>query len=152
MSRPREARPDPQLFGKASLQEGLRRPYLQKEMSPPCSKCLSRRRQLQTRGNITRESRGSWHGGLCALPCLLLRTPSGFPSPSHGLQAGGWGALRSCSLPSICLCRLSSALMLFLSPQTPGPLHGLVWEGSTRSWLHALGQVTPSRASVPTVG
>lgn len=146
---------------------GLPWPYLQEEMSPPCSKCLSRRigpsrvphPQPETLppphsggGESPGNGWGSWH--VCfprGLKDSVRSLPSGSdrPTPSHHhltTSVSGLGvALRSRSLP------LPPVQTYHFSqvPHTPGPLHRLSREGSTRCQLCALGQVTPSRASHP---
>ena len=81
----------------------------------------------------------------CPQPLLWLGPAYMVLSPLMGSTSRVGAALRSHNLtwPLRHTCHFSPL------PHTPGPLHRLSWEASTRSQPCALGQVTPSWASDP---
>lgn len=153
-------------------------PYLQEEVTPPCSRCLSRGMgpSRVPRGEAAPHPQPERKSSLPARP-----SPGGGGEP----LGDGWGSRHVCfprgpssSVPSLisgwdpltwcchhCMgsaSRVGAALRshnltrpprhtchFSPRPHTPGPLHRLSWEASTRSQPCALEQVTPSWASDP---
>lgn len=122
--RPREASSRCTAVLEGSRQGGLPRPYLQKAMSPPCSKCLSRR-SWPKQSPSEPEGKSPGKGG--ALGTRLKDSPSPASSPAQILLwlpislpwPSGWrGASSPATLP------LSASVTLLspdLSPHSPHP-------------------------------